>query len=111
MRHKFKKTQRLLKKTCYQKVLSAEKKRNGVYLRINFSFSPSFPIKLGITASSHFGNSVERNFFKRRIREIFRQNCHLINKPLDVVVYPHSSAKKASYQDLHNDFLNLVKDI
>lgn len=111
MRFKLKKNQRLLTKRCYQRVLSAEKKRLGTYLKINFSPADSFPPRLGITASSHFGNAAQRNLFKRRIREIFRQNWHSFTQQVDIVVYPYPDAKKVSYNDLKNDFLSLVLKI
>lgn len=111
MKYKFKKNQRLLTKKCFQRVLSGEKKKLGTYLKLNFSPSVSFPPKLGITASSHFGNAAQRNLFKRRIREIFRQNWEAIAKPVDIIVYPMVKAKKASYNDLKSDFLSLMLEI
>ena len=111
MSYSFKKNQRLLKKQCFQRVIARDKKKVGSYLRIYYHLSDGFSSKLGITASSYFGNAIERNLFKRRIREIFRKNHHTINKSIEIVIYPQKAAKKTSYSTLHNEFLFLLKNI
>ena len=42
--------------------------------------------RLGITVSKKIGSAVKRNRTKRRIREFFRTNKHLVPSGLDLVV-------------------------
>lgn len=110
MKYTFKKNQRLLNKSSFTRIVSADNKRVGAFIRIYYQKISSIKPKLGITASSYFGNAIERNFFKRQIREVFRQNQHRIDKSLQVVIYPQKSAKNASYRDLQEEFLLLLSD-
>ncbi|HXF29636.1 MAG TPA: ribonuclease P protein component [Chlamydiales bacterium] len=58
--------------------------------------------RLGITISKKFGNAVERNRFKRLVREGFR----LTQKPvggLDIVVRPRTTSKLFSLAQVMND--------
>ena len=112
MSYSLKKTDKLLKKKNFQKVISADNKKVGKKIRVHYRFQyDSLNPKLGITASSYFGNAIERNFFKRRMREIFRKNRTLINKSLEIVVYPKHTAKHASYDELKQEFLFLLNDV
>lgn len=78
-----------------------------IYFRYNLSKHP----KIGITASSYFGNAIKRNRFKRHIREIFRKNISDINPSLEIVVYPRKDAKNALYKDIEEEFLGLLDKI
>lgn len=48
--------------------------------------TPRTSSRLGITVGRKAGPSVERNRFKRRVREWFRHHRHRIESPLDIVV-------------------------
>jgi len=42
--------------------------------------------RFAISVNRKIGNSVERNFIKRKMKEVFRVNQHLINKKHDIWV-------------------------
>lgn len=65
--------------------------------------------RLGITATTHFGNAILRNKYKRWIREIFR-----LNRPfgdIDIHVILRAAAKKATFNDLKEEFLKFKQAI
>ena len=109
--YSFNKNHRLLKKKCFQRVISCNKKKNGRFIKIYYRTNTILSSKMGITASSYFGNAIERNFFKRRMREIFRLNKCNFTKPLEIVVYPQKKAKEISYSALKQEFISLIKEI
>ncbi len=83
----FKKTERLVKRPEFEKVMAAGKRKRVGKLCIVFSIPNELNRKrLGIIASKKIGNAVARNRAKRRVREIFRHTKHRIEPALDVVV-------------------------
>ena len=63
---------------------SAADERLVVYARPNgLDFS-----RLGLSVSGRLGNAVERNRFKRRVREAFRLHKHELPKGFDFIVIP-----------------------
>jgi len=51
--------------------------------------------RLGITVGKKFGNSVQRNRFKRLVRESFRSVKGLINGSYDIIVTAKASERNA----------------
>lgn len=66
--------------------------------------------RLGITASGKYGSAVERNRFKRQIREVFRTVRGELPR-IDVHVVPRQLAKSAKFCDIAEEFLVLLKDV
>lgn len=64
--------------------------------------------RLGITASTKFGNAVCRNRFRRRIREMYRLNETRLKTGWDIVAVARTKAKYASYHDIEADFLSAL---
>lgn len=63
--------------------------------------------RLGITASGRYGNSVERNRFKRLVREAFRTSLPLISSQ-ELHIVPRQLAKNASFSDIQGEILRLL---
>jgi ribonuclease P protein component len=83
----FKKTERLVKRPEFKKVMDEGKKKRVDRLCIIFSIPNGLGRKrLGIIASKKIGNAVARNRVKRRIREVFRHIKHRMEPALDIVV-------------------------
>lgn len=82
-------------------------RRAGSYICINQKPSNTLS-KLGITASRKYGSSVERNRFKRRVREAFRHLAPHIKHPILVHVIPRQKAKQATMQNILKELSSLL---
>lgn len=95
----FNRTERLLKRPQFQKVMDEGKKKRVERLCTIFFLPNELDRKrLGIIASKKIGNAVARNRAKRRIREIFRQIKYRIEPTLDIVVISGKDMVKLPYQ-------------
>ena len=63
--------------------------------------------RLGVSATRKFGNAVQRNLAKRRIREIFRR--HVPSPSCDVVVVPKSGLLDAHHSVVDQEFQALLR--
>jgi ribonuclease P protein component len=85
---------------------SAGNKRLVLHWRDNGLGHP----RLGLVVSRRFGGAVQRNRFKRRVREIFRRHKAEIGAR-DIVVLPAKGpeAARANMHDLRESFLKLLR--
>ncbi len=65
--------------------------------------------RLGITVSKRYGDSHERNRFKRIVREAFRTTYAKLPAGLDLNIKPRSAAKNALSTDIATDLLNVLE--
>jgi ribonuclease P protein component len=84
----FKKEERLCSKTTLKELVDNGKSITNNPLKLlwlkNTELNTSFPAQLAISVSKrHFKHAVARNKIKRRIREAYRKNKHIIYGPLD----------------------------
>jgi ribonuclease P protein component len=75
--------------------------------------TPPRPSRLGLVVGRRHGLAVERNLFKRRLREAFRLNKERFPRGWDLVVTPNApkGAKvrfPPSFKDLAGDLVGLV---
>ena len=109
--HRFTKDERIRKKNEFIRVYSEGKRYIcpeflAFYLikkEKNSTGNTNFPARLGMSVGRKFGNSVVRNKIKRRIREVFRLNKHLLLKGCDIIIHPKQICK---YAILENALLN-----
>jgi ribonuclease P protein component len=66
------------------------------------------PLRFGITVSKKYGNSPERNRFKRLVRESFRTARHLLPQDSELNISPRNFAKQAKMVDIQNEMLHLL---
>lgn len=69
--------------------------------------------RLGVSVSKKTGNSVVRHKIKRRLKEIFRLNqlyFHVEGSGTDFVVIARSHAREASYSELEQSVMTLMKN-
>lgn len=64
--------------------------------------------RLGITVSKKYGESHERNRFKRIVREAFRLVRGQLIQGYDLNVRPRSAAKNATMNDIRDEFLRIL---
>jgi ribonuclease P protein component len=76
-------------------------------LRLVYSKTQNQEEKLlfGVSVSKkHFKNAVDRNYYKRVLRECYRLNKHLILDHLDTsyaVLFFYQSKERLTYQEIH----------
>jgi len=66
------------------------------------------PARIGVITSRRVGTAVERNRVRRRLREIFRVNRHLLPSGLWMVVVPRRAAVRATFAALAEEWRALA---
>lgn len=65
--------------------------------------------RLGLITPKRVGSAVKRNRTKRRLREIFRTNKHLLDTGLDLLFISKPETASLDYNSLKNKVLDLLK--
>lgn len=88
-----------------------------VYYRLT-SLYPEKSIRFAVTASKKYGNSPERNYFKRVVREIVRpllpeliEVCNNLEKGLDLFVVAKLDVKATTYAVKEKELNYLIHKI
>lgn len=110
--NKLRKDEKLLKRAQFDAVFSTRKSAGNKRLVLHWADNELGHPRLGLVVSTRFGNAVERNRFKRRIREIFRTHKAEIGSR-DIVVLPSKKpeGKDSTFDELREAFLKLLKRI
>jgi len=64
--------------------------------------------RLGLTVSRKIGKAVCRNLVKRRLREAFRLNKHLLTVPCDLVVLPMPGFRDVSFAEVEDRLKRII---
>ncbi len=106
-RNKFPKACRIKKNLEFKETLSKRQMIRGVGFDICFARNDkSHASRLGVIIRKNFGNSVERNKAKRRIREIFRTNDKVSG--LDIIIRIKPEMKCLAFEEIKNEYLRLI---
>ena len=65
--------------------------------------------RVGITVSKKLGHAVVRNRVRRRLREVYRLNEHLVTPGWDIVMVARSKAVGAPFSMLTKAYLSLAE--
>lgn len=106
--NRFRSAERLRKRNEYLKVQNRGDRSDGdrfvLYTHPNHCEWP----RLGVTVSRKVGSAVERNWWKRRIREIFRTSKRHFPGGHDYVVIVKAEADREAFDRLKQELLGLV---
>jgi ribonuclease P protein component len=110
----FTKAQRLLSSGDFNRVFKQGKRVSSAEWTLVYRIRPSAPgrsfvPRLGLSVSKKLGGAVQRNLFKRRLREIFRLHQEQLQAGLELVVVPRKVAGIWGYFELENSFLTLCE--
>ncbi len=75
---------------------------------VNFQHIPNSDKFLGITVSKKVGKAITRNYLKRIVRSIVRNNINLIPNGLLFEVIPKKGVQKTSYHLLERDLIDTL---
>lgn len=85
----------------------------GHHLVLFLREAPDAAARLGVVASRKVGNAVERARAKRRLREVFRLNRHLLPEGFraDVVLVARRSILSAPWERLVADYAAVLRKL
>lgn len=104
----FPKTARLRKRREFARLQKVGKRFVGRLLCVDIAQGSRELPRLGISVSSKYGNSPERNRFKRIVREAFRISYPSIPPFLELHIVPRQLAKESSSKEIQHELLWLV---
>ena len=82
----------------------------GIVVCVRRRHAHDLPTRLGISVSRKTAPSaVERNTFKRRVREIFRLHKHRVHAGWDLVVVARRDGARLTYVELRDAFLACLR--
>ena len=61
--------------------------------------------RLGVTVSTKIGGAVQRNRVRRRLKEIYRLNEHILSAGYDIVIVARVRSRYAGYREIESSVL------
>lgn len=92
---RLRKEERLLKKADFDAVFDTRQSVGNRRLVLHWRANGLGYPRLGLVVGRKFGGSVQRNLFKRRVRELFRRNKALLGA-VDVAILPAKGPEAAA---------------
>lgn len=112
MSYSFPKNNRIRKSRQYKYVLAQGSEAQGRYIILCSALSiNSQDVQMGVVASRHYGNAIQRNRFKRLSREAFRITKDQFPKGLQLILKPRKHAHFASLKQILEELKELYIQI
>ncbi len=67
--------------------------------------------RLGFSVSTKLGHAVARNRIRRRLREAYRLNEHLLSPGYDMIIVARGRAAKAEFTAIEAELLRLCRNL
>ena len=103
------KTDRLRSNADFSKVYKLGKSKANRYLVMYVLENDLGINRIGVSISKKVGNSVERHYFKRCVKESYRLHENMFNSGLDIVVLARQGAKGISYKEIDSALMHLMR--
>ena len=100
---------RIKKNDEFDDILNNGRKTNNSYFSLYNKDNNLTYARFGITLSKKFGNAVERNKYKRIIREIIRTNMFLFKNNCDYIIIIRKKCDDSNYKIMKENLINLIK--
>jgi ribonuclease P protein component len=107
-RETFRPSDRLKNSDQFNSTIRRGERREGAHLVVYGADNDKEVSRLGITASRKVGKAVTRNWWKRQIREIFRQSREDIPAGFDFVVIVKPDPSRIEQSELEEQLLRLM---
>ena len=100
----FPRAARLLRHTDFERVYKQGKRHFAAHMTVFFlRRSAGDGLRVGFTVGKIVGSAVARNRVRRRLREGVRLHRLELIAPVDVVIHPKKSARKAQFSELDSE--------
>ena len=116
MQFTYPKTEKLKSRTVINSLFTKGKSISVFPLRLVYvetSLAPSDVIKIGVSVSKkHFKKAVDRNYFKRVLRECYRLNKHLIINQSDkkyAIMFFYQTKERLMYHEINEKTIQLFQ--
>jgi ribonuclease P protein component len=120
MNHKYSKAEKLKSKTTIDLLFSKGRSVSKyplrlVYVESDFGIPETSDqkIKIGVSVSKkHFKHAVDRNYFKRVLRETYRLNKHLLIDPLEkpyAFMFLYQTKDRLTYEEINIKTIQLFE--
>lgn len=116
MKNTYPKHEKLKSKTTIDLLFSEGKSVSKYPLRLVFApiaLEDGEPIKMGVSVSKkYFKKAVDRNYFKRVLRETYRLNKHLLLDNMDkpyAFMFFYQSKDRLTYQEINEKTVQLFE--
>ena len=115
-RFKYPKEEKLKSKKTIDLLFSEGKSVSKYPLRLVFvpaDFEEDVPLKIGVSVSKkYFKNAVDRNYFKRVLRECYRLNKHLLAENVNkkyAFMFFYQTKDRLTYQEVQDKTVQLFE--
>lgn len=109
MKQTFPKTARLLSRKDFSFIRKQGSRIWSQSLVASVHVSTQPRKRLGLSVSKRYGNAVQRNRFKRRIRELFRRENDAFPSGTTLHISPVHKNGEPPFSQLKSDFISLFK--
>lgn len=108
---RFRRGLRLRDRADFKRLERKGRRRIGQFLIVIAHSNALDDSRIGLTVTRKVGNAVQRNRWKRRLREIFRRNKEYVPTGYDfVVIVKRSAPADASFDELRSELLTLMNE-
>ena len=90
-------------------IIKNGKKNSNSFFSIYYIDKKYDESRFGITLIKKFGNAVKRNYYKRVLREIIRNNINMFLNKYDYIIIIKKDCEKISFSEIENIFIDLIK--